>query len=146
MKTKASDILRWVVVLPAAIGSALLAEFPIHWMVMLIHSNPEGENSPTLSAIEPRTLEYFGYFGYALFTPLTMIWVGVIVAPKFKFETGIALAVLWGILFGAAVAFGISRGILQDYGWVRFLVTAALGVLGTVSGLYQARKLSSSTK
>lgn len=136
MNKKTLEVLRWIAVLPAVLVCVVLVMFPIHWMVMLIHSNT-GENSHMLSAIPPDILERFGY---AFFTPLIMIYVGARVAPRFKFETGIALAILWGIFFGAAMMYAASRGLLEQYGWLRLTITIALGITGVIAGLYQGRK------
>ena len=141
----AIQVLRWLAVLPGAFLCALLVTFPIHWVVMLIQLFGDsgddavvsiGGKNP-LAAIPPEMLERFGY---ALFTPLVMIMVGAKIAPKFKFPTGIALAVLWGIVFGAGMALAISQGQYSGGGWLRFIVTCVLDIAGVSFGLFKVHK------
>src|SRR5436309_2091886 len=87
-------VVRWVLVLPAALLSAALVAFPVHWVVMLIQlfgtANDESfisvDGKTWLAAIPPEVLERFGY---AFFTPFIMVYCGAWVAPKFKFETSL---------------------------------------------------------
>lgn len=120
----------------------LLVTFPIHWAVMLIQILGRSDNDAFISingktflaAIPPEMLERFGY---AFFAPLVMVIVGTIIAPKFKFQTSIALAVLWGIIFGASMIL-TSQG--SDWGWLRLVVTFLLGIGGVGLGLFLAHK------
>jgi len=142
---KLVQVFRWLAVLPGAFLCALLVAFPIHWAVELIQLfGGSGDDSAVsidgktpLAAIPPEMLERFGY---ALFTPLVMIIVGVKIAPKFKFHTGIALAVLWGIIFGAGMTFVISQGQYSGWGWLRFAITCLLGIAGVSLGLLRIHK------
>jgi len=136
------QVVRWFAVLPGSIICAVLVMFPIHWIVMLIQwFGPLYEDNsitingkPPLSAIPPEMLERFGY---ALFTPMVVIIIGAKIAPKYKFPTGIGMAVFWGLIFGAGSAITISRGRFFGYGWLRFVIIFALGIAGVVFGLLQ---------
>jgi apolipoprotein N-acyltransferase len=101
----------------------------------------DGKN--LFAAIPPEMLERFGY---AFFAPLVMVIVGAKIAPKFKFQIAIALAVLWGIIFGASMTIAISRGQYSDWGWLRFAITCVLGIVGVALGLFLAHKAQKETK
>lgn len=126
---------------------AVLAMFPIHWVVMLIQYFGRADDTTgfvidgkkPLAAIPPDVLERFGY---AFFTPFVLISAAAWIAPRFKFPTGIGLAVLWGIFFGWAVTYIMSRGLPSSgWQWFHFALTCLLGVAGIVSGLFRAHKL-----
>jgi len=143
--SKPVQVLRWLGVLPGAFLCVFLVTFPIHWAVMLIQIF--GSSAPdTLISIDDKTLlaaippEMLERFGYALFTPLVMVIVGTKIAPNFKFQTSIALAVLWGIIFGASMIVFISQGQYSDWGWMRFAITCLLGIGGVGLGLFLAYK------
>jgi len=138
--SKTVQVLRWLGVLPGALLCVFLVTFPIHWTVLLIQifggADPDamitiGGKTP-IAAIPPEMLERFGY---AFFAPLVMLYVGAIIAPKFKFQTAIALAVLWGIIIGAGLAFSSSG---SDWPWWRFAITILLGLGGVSLGLFSA--------
>jgi hypothetical protein len=135
-----AEIARWIAVLPAALMGALLVSFPVHWAVMLISLFDRPDESAItvngkglLASIDPQVLERFGY---ALFVPMVLIVVGAKVAPRFKFQTGIALAILWGVLFGAAVTLALTNG---PFEW-KMLIAFGLAVVGVTVGLTQAHK------
>ncbi len=140
-------ILRWIAVFPGALLFAVLAMFPIHWGVMLIQTfrgadddafiTVDGKNPLALSAIPPDVLERFGY---AFFTPFVLISAAAWIAPRFKFPAGIGLAILWGIFFGCAVTYIMSRGQPSGWQWLHFALTCLLAVAGVVSGLFRAHK------
>jgi len=144
-RLKCLQVLRWLGIIPGAFLCTLLVMFPIHWVVMLIQlfgRSREGDfisidGKNPLAAIPPEMLERFGY---ALFTPFVIIIVGAKIAPKFKFPTGIALAVLWGVLFGAAISLAISKGQYEGWGWLRFAITCVLGIAGVGLGLFNVHK------
>ena len=141
--SKPVQVLRWLAVLPGAFLCVFLVTFPIHWAVMLIQILGRSDNDAFISingktllaAIPPEMLERFGY---AFFAPLVMIIVGTIIAPKFKFQTSIALAVFWGIIFGAGMIVFISQG--SGWGWLRLVVTCLFGIGGVGLGLFLAHK------
>jgi apolipoprotein N-acyltransferase len=143
--SKSVQTLRWLAVLPGALLCVVIVMFPIHWAVGLIQllgkSNDDsfisiGGKLP-LAAIPPEMIERLGY---AFFTPFVMIISGAYIAPKFKFQTGIALAVLWGIGFGASMVYVISQNQYSGRDWLVLAITCVLGVAGVCSGLFRVYK------
>lgn len=136
--------LRWVGVLPGSVACALLASFPIHLVVMLIQmlgTSRDGDivsvsGKTPLAAIPSEMLEQFCY---AFFNPLIVIIVGSIIAPKWKFPTGIALAILYGLFFGAFLTLEIAQGHMTG---LRLVVTFILGAGGVTLGLLWVHKKS----
>jgi hypothetical protein len=148
------EILRWIAVLPGALLAVVVVLFPIHWTVMLVQhlgtsSDDSGSGSPLslwyyLAKIEPEALELFGN---ALVAPFVLISVGARIAPKFRFFTGIALAVTLGVFYGVAatyIAGDISDGLYTPERWLRLAITVCLQIGGVVTGLFQARKVEKS--
>lgn len=140
------SVVRWLAVLPGAVLCAFLVEFPIHWAVMLIgyfgteHDNNSITYTNPIAAIPPDVLELFGN---AFFTPFVIVSVGARIAPKYKFYTGIALAVLLGVVYGVfstLVAKDISEGTYTSGRWLRLLITIVLCASGLIMGLRLARK------
>ena len=140
--SKPVQVLRWLGILPGAFLCVFLVTFPIHWTVMLIQILGRSDNDAFISingktliaAVPPEMLERFGY---AFFAPLVMIIVGTIIAPRFKFQTSIVLAILWGIIFGAGMILTLQS---SDWGWLRSVITVLLGIGGAGLGLFWAHK------
>jgi uncharacterized membrane protein len=133
----------------------VLVLFPIHWAVLLIQhfgtsSDDSGSGSPLslyyyLAALPPEVLEYFGR---AFFAPFVLIAAGANIAPKFKFQTGIALAIAMGFLYGVGatmIADDISNGLYTPERWLRLGISVLLYIAGIAVGLFQARKLEKQT-
>lgn len=141
--SKSVQTLRWLAVLPGAILCVFIVAFPIHWVVMFIqhfHSDEllvSIDGKLPLAAIPPEMLERLGY---AFFTPFVMIVSGAYIAPKFKFQTGIALAVLWGMGFGASMVYVISKNQYSGRDWLVLAITCALGIAGVSLGLLRVYK------
>ena len=137
--SKTVQVLRWLAVLPGALLCALIVNFPIHWVVMLIqHFGSISIDAETpIAAINPEMLELLGY---AFFNPFIIIISGAYIAPRFKFQTGIALAVLWGIIFGVSNTTSISQGQYSGWGWLRFVITCMLCVAGVCLGFFQVQR------
>ena len=143
-------VFRWFAVLPGSIVCAVLVMFPIHWAVMLIQfACKEGDTIEVegpmglLACVPPEMLERFGY---ALFTPMVMIITGAKIAPKYNFQTGIGMAVFWGLIFGAASTITISHGWFFGWGWFRFAIIFVLGTTGVVFGLLQVHQKQKKTE
>jgi len=141
-KIRWKHVLRWLAVLPGSVVCVILAMFPIHWAVMLIQfSFKEGDTiyleGPVsfLACIPPEILERLGY---AIFTPMVLIVVGSKIAPKYKFQVGIAMSIFWGLLFGCGTGIGIAR--IFNMNWILYSITLALGVTGCIAGLLLVHK------
>jgi hypothetical protein len=146
--SKVALVGRWIAVLPGSVLCAILAQFPIHWAVMLIkHSGTEVDSDGTITYDNPISAmpdEVLEYFGNAFFTPFIIISVGAHIAPKFKVRTGIALAVLLGVVYGIVstfVANDVSGGLYTPGRWLRLAVTVVLCIAGVVAGLFQAHRV-----
>ena len=147
-------ILRWALVLPGAGICAILALFPIHWVVLAIQyfgteSDPVTSfvnYSNPFAALPPQVLEYFAN---AFLMPFIVIGVGARIAPRFKFQTGIALAILLGVIYGVLsqyVVADIQNGLYTTARWIRLGISVGLCVAGVGFGLLQAFKVSQSAE
>ncbi|MDD4050548.1 MAG: hypothetical protein PHR28_01435 [candidate division Zixibacteria bacterium] len=143
--SKTRAIFRWLAVIPGAVICAFLAAFPIHWAVVLLQlfgfygddSAVLVDGKTLLAAVPPEMLERFGY---AFFTPFVMTIIGAKIAPNFKFQTAIALAILWALIFGGVMTFVITKGMIPSGGWLQLAVTCILGLSGVGFGLYKVYK------
>lgn len=144
-KSTLVEKLRWVAILPGATLVAFVAQFPIHWMVLLIKSGVEGDSDgkPALDfSLAALPLDVLEYFANALFVPFLFIAIGTRIAPRYKLQTGIVLAALVGIFIGSFVpriVDDVMEGIYTFWHWVRLAITIALWVTSIVWGLYSAR-------
>jgi len=91
MKQHTKNLLRWIAVLPGSIICAVLATFPLHWV--LYFSLAHGE---TISGVNINPIEYNLY---PFVIASTFILVGQYIAPKYKFKTSIVLTSLWVFSF-----------------------------------------------
>ena len=149
--TRRRYILRWIAVLPGALLCVFLVLFPIHWVVMLIRhfgtsADDTGSGSPLslyyyLAAIPPDVLENLGR---AFLSPFVFIVAGGSIAPKFKFQTGIVLAIGLGFLYGVGatmIADDISNGLYTPERWLILGITTLLSIAGMAVGLFQVREV-----
>ena len=121
------DIIRWILTLPAALIAMGIA-YPIIWYANKI----------------------IGYFWFDIYDTfigrliLTMmasawsagafVWVGVYVAPKYKFITSIVMVSLYGILVGATLVVKLTMGDYANLTWTEvFGITFGLGAAIAVS-------------
>lgn len=141
-----SYVLRWAAVIPGALLGVLLVTFPIHWFVMFQYMDTPDYGAKDLETIiNPQTLELLLK---AFFAPCIFIALGSRIAPKFKFYTGIVLAIALGVFYGyaATVVVGeIQEGLYTPVRWLRLGITALLCIAGIAVGLFQARKVGSQT-
>ena len=156
MKTSTpAQIFKWISVVPGALLYVVLSAFIIHWVVMLIQMFPQPSDDggisvngkSLLAAIPPETLERFGD---ALFFPLVFIDAGARIAPKFKLQTGIGLAILWlGLLSYGILSIAQGKIPNVDFAlpdWWFPVLFCALSVAGTSVGLYEANQMSRAEK
>lgn len=146
--SKTKQVLSWIAVLPSAILAVLLFAFPIHWLVMWLQMSPSYDgafltdaNDKPVALLSFIPTEMLEYFANAFFNPLVLIYVGASVAPKFKFQTGIALAIFWAISLGVVMFRVISHRVVEGWNWLHLTITFLLGIAGIGVGLYQAHKI-----
>lgn len=130
---------RWVAVLPGALLAWLLAMFPVHWAVLLIKSDPDGEGGTIgLGMLSAETLEYLGI---ALFGSMALVYAGGRIAPRHHLYAAAGLLLLWvlavGMLVGASLVLlnTDDRYYIEDSGWVQMVAVTALNLVGAVIGL-----------
>ena len=129
--------LRWVAVLPAAILSAVLISFPVHWAVLIFTGFAGNDDSIGLGDLPPETLERLGV---AFFVPLTFIMAGARVAPTYRRQTAVVLIILLAMAISAGLTYAASnRDIGFDYqgwGWFEFAAVVALWIGGVITAVY----------
>jgi len=129
--------LRWLAVLPAAILSAVLISFPVHWAVMIFTGFAGNDDTIGLWDLPPETLERLGV---AFFVPLAFVMVGARVAPTYRLQTAVVLIILLAMAFSAGATYVASnRDIGFDYqgwGWLEFAAVIALNIGGVISAVY----------
>lgn len=143
--------LRWIAVLPGALLCVLIVTFPIHWFVGLIQYFCSYSDYPII-AIKGKSLlttippEMFERFGRAFCTPIVMILCGAKIAPKLKFQTGIALVVLWSIFFVGSIIYLILKNGFANLGWLQLSISSALGITGAFLGVYELKRKETALK
>ncbi len=138
----AIKVLRWLALAPAVILSVPLVAFPVHWVVVLIQLFGQARDDSMISidgktplaAIPPEIMERFAY---VFFFPLMMVYVAYRVAPSRKFSAAIAVAIVWGMIFGGAATYSLSNAIVS---WGHALCATALGCAGVATGLFTVYK------
>ena len=147
---------RWTALIPGSIITTFIAQFPIHWAVLLINlfgksDDDSGSNSPLglyywLAKIEPEKLELL--FN-AFFAPLILISMSAFIAPKLKLVVAIivALALFVFDLYACMMFIGnIEEGTNEDFEWMRIFVSLLLAIIGIAVGLRNAYKLNKEQK
>jgi len=116
--------LRWVAVLPGALGFGFLATFPLHWILYLKASG----NWAILGFIELPATSWTSVEEavYPFVIAIVYIMVGAWIAPTHKIKTSIVLAVLYVIFAVSIVLWGVSSG-LQ--------VSVGARIIGPIAGL-----------
>lgn len=128
---------RWVLVLPAGILVALLALFPLHWLVLLMHYFTRNEEGLSLWNLTPATLEQLGM---ALVVPFTLVTIGARVAPAFRLHTAVALSILVLLLSGAGVASNVILKGREGWGWVELAFALAFNVAACIAAYHWVKQ------
>ena len=119
---------RWIAVLPGSLVFSLLALFPLHWILYFTFVD-----GGAISGVNIQPIEYvLSPFVIAI----VFILAGFKIAPKYKFQTSIALTILWAVFF--ITIFFTSVTILQ----FEFQIRSAGSLLGSFLGLYIAWRKS----
>jgi hypothetical protein len=81
-------------------------------------------------------------FAYALFIPFVIIAFGAKIAPRYKFQTGLTLAILFGVLIGYEIGTilvpEVNEGLYNVSRWLRFAITIVLWSISVAWGIYSA--------
>jgi hypothetical protein len=122
---------RWFAVLPGAVLAAVLASFPLHF-VLYATLTKVTEPYP---ALPERVL-------FPFVAAVAFVWTGTRIAPNHRSETSIVLFGLWLALWGAVLAFTLSG--TQVGGRPFVLLGGAFGpiasFIGALVGLYLTRR------
>lgn len=128
-------VLRWILVLPAAIVGAVLVAFPVHWIVFatfrwgddnIVQLSEEGAGN-----VE-RVVTVFA-------VPLALILCGARVAPSRRFGVAISLASLLVVLIATSFWIVLREHELSFTSPVRGIFSMAAFVVGTVTAIIVVR-------
>lgn len=123
------SILRWFLVIPAAILAAVIISFPIHWFVMI---NLGGcSEAPIIEIRDRDTLKSIEIFLQGLLGPFAFVYADARTAPSRHFMTAIILVIIV-VVGGMLLASWInSRGtrVEAHYGIVQ-MVSQIVGSVG----------------
>lgn len=138
---------RWFAVIPGALVGGFLAQFPIHWAVMLFKFLPDSgdhivTNSSGESLFHAMNASDLEFMGYALITPAIIILVGSRIAPKRHFEVaiGIAILIVCGLCWGLYSLHSMSN-VRSITGAVPLWVTVLLWIASIATALIKAHDL-----
>jgi len=127
------NILRWLAVLPGAVVGALIALFPLHFV---LYQTLTGSGIVEPYPQSPERL--LGPFVSAL----VFVWAGSRIAPSRKVETAAVLLGILLLLIGAFFALGLTGAHIGDVQYSLPLggLPPAGAVVGAFAGLYLARR------
>jgi hypothetical protein len=122
---------RWIAVLPAGLAAALLVMFPIHWLIVIIADF--GDN-PLFSLLSERAVENLAN---AFTTPFFIIYIGALIAPAYKNQTAVALAIITALISGGLYVLAFTGGPMFS-GWssLYYGATPVLNLAGIATALY----------
>ena len=113
------DVLRWIAVLPAALG----AYIGVQVAIVVARSFQTGFNENP---------DYWSQFLTSIAGPYCLVWAGAMTAPRHRNVTAITLAILYGIFTGVVMTLVIERGMNQStYRWWDIVCYAA-GIIATI--------------
>jgi uncharacterized membrane protein HdeD (DUF308 family) len=119
--------LRWVAVLPAAIG----AYFGVQIVVGLAMVYANGlDDSP----------DYKSQLICSIVGPCSLVLAGAKTAPKFRFVTALTLTVLHAIYSGALVTLAMVRVATQSASLWWLILSGVIGIIASIATCIQIRK------
>jgi uncharacterized membrane protein len=142
------NVLRWILVLPAAIG-AYFAAVLMQNLLLYIFSRPTGDSGAAWWAVILNNLPLVTDIIFRTIGIYFFVIVGVAVAPKGKFATSLVLATTICILFIGGTLFVILSGIAQHpiaAIWAEMLLACAVASIACIQEYrkeQQNKKLSS---
>lgn len=130
------NMLRWLAVLPGAVVAALVALFPLHFV---LYQTLTGSG-----IVEPYPQSPERLLG-PLVSALVFVWAGSRIAPSRKVETATVLLGILLLLVGAFFALGLTGAHIGDVQYSLPLggLPPAGAVVGAFAGLYLARRENS---
>lgn len=134
---------RWVAMLPAALGAALLSLFPVHWAIMLAKFTAQDESGPINVANWPA--ERLEALAAAFLLPLVFVAVGAKVAPRGKPYAAGGLALGWLLVYAAGAAVLLTyvetseQTVVEiaDWEYLQIAGVGALNIAGALVGFFQ---------
>lgn len=125
-------VLRWLLVLPFAIGAAVLVAFPIHWIVMKTLRGSWGGTIIEIS--DPTQVEAYAK---CFFVPLAFIYVGAVTGPSQRTTLAYYLTPLPALAMLATIyVFRSSNGPIP---FEEGLVSVTLNWMGCIAGFFAVR-------
>jgi len=124
------QVLRWIAVLPGSLLIALLALFPLHWILYIVLT---------------KFVEVYPEMPERILAPAVLsgifVWVGSRISPAYKFETSVVLFGIWMFLIGGVVFLTIGDG--DWFGGRLYFqgggVPTIMAIVGAIVGLFAAR-------
>ena len=128
------DWLRWILVIPAAIGAYAASQVVIGLLSLVS--------------------DFFWSTGSARWTqlmnsaagPAAFVWYGSRVAPRYRFSTSICLAVLLSMAVTAFVTFFFSRGLGTKWENVWFVICAVVEIISSIVACHSIQKADANEK
>jgi len=118
-RTLLQDVMRWIAVLPAALGAFVGVQIAIIVISLVQSGFNEGP-------------DYWAQFANSVAGTYFLVWAGAKTAPRHRYVTALALAVLYGIFTGAVFTLAIERGLYQSaYRWWDILCYVA-GIISAI--------------
>ena len=126
---------RWLAVVPGALLATLLADFPLHWLVLILHTMGSVDSALSLGGFDPREMERFGN---AIVNPVAFIYAAARIAPERRNAVAIASASSIALLVVGTTGYFAGAGrLVGAFPWNLFpLLLNAAGIAG---GLYAVR-------
>ena len=134
--TRVSNVIRWVLVLPAAVVCAVLVSFPVHWVVLSTF------RMGAMIELSDAAAQNVERVAFAFFGPFAFVVAGTKVAPKHPFAVSVVLTcilLLWGV--ASFVFIAVSPSVTMKTP-VRGSIGVVCALLGLVAALFVARSTS----
>ena len=89
---------RWIAIIPGALTVTLVTEFPLHWLVLIVHAMGSVNSALSLSNVDVRDMERFGV---AFLVPFVLVYASARIAPAYRAVVSVvATAVVFALVVG----------------------------------------------
>jgi uncharacterized membrane protein HdeD (DUF308 family) len=126
-RTSLREWLRWIAVLPAALG----AYIGIQLVVGLVRSLETG--------VDDRP-DYWSQFISGIAGPYCLVLAGAKTAPRYRFVTALTLTVLHGFVNGSLVTLAIVLAWRQSASLWWLILCCAVGIIASIVACIQMRR------